>query len=96
MAYPNEQQGNRKSVVWQGPIQPTWGERWRLLGLIAAFTFLGLGTAKLQAAPFAYITNSGSNTVSIIDTTTNTVVATVAVGSLPNGVACTLPAPSSM
>ncbi len=32
------------------------------------------------AAPFAYITNYGSNTVSVIDTATNNVTATVTVG----------------
>jgi YVTN family beta-propeller protein len=37
----------------------------------------------------AYITNSGDNTVSVIDTSTNTVVATVAVGANPRGVAVT-------
>jgi YVTN family beta-propeller protein len=31
----------------------------------------------------AYVTNTGSNTVSVIDTTTNTVVATIAVGNVP-------------
>ena len=36
---------------------------------------------------YAYITNTDSNTVSIIDTTTNTVTATVNVGSYPFGVA---------
>ena len=36
---------------------------------------------------FAYITNQGSNNVSVIDTATNTVVATVAVGNQPFGVA---------
>lgn len=36
-----------------------------------------------QAAPFAYITNSDSNNVSVIDTAANTVVATVAVGNGP-------------
>ncbi|MCX9026096.1 MAG: PGF-pre-PGF domain-containing protein [Candidatus Methanoperedens sp.] len=39
------------------------------------------------AAPFAYITNGGSSNVSVIDTATNTVVASVPVGSLPGGVA---------
>ncbi|MBA4372566.1 MAG: hypothetical protein C0402_06850 [Thermodesulfovibrio sp.] len=41
-----------------------------------------------SAAPFAYITNHGSNTVSVIDTATNTVVGTpITVGSGPFGVA---------
>jgi len=30
-----------------------------------------------------YVTNQGSNTVSVIDTATNAVVATIAVGTLP-------------
>ncbi len=39
-------------------------------------------------APFAYITDEFSNTVSVIDTATNMVVgAPIAVGSLPIGVA---------
>jgi YVTN family beta-propeller protein len=38
----------------------------------------------------AYITNSGSNTVSVIDTATNTLVGSpIAVGNLPYGVAVT-------
>jgi YVTN family beta-propeller protein len=39
------------------------------------------------AAPFAYITNEDSNNVSVIDTATDTVVATVSVGIQPYGVA---------
>ena len=40
-----------------------------------------------HAAPFAYITNSLDNNVSVIDTALNTVVTTVTVGTDPNGVA---------
>jgi YVTN family beta-propeller protein len=40
-----------------------------------------------DAAPFAYITNSASNSVSVIDVATNTVIATIPVGSEPYGVA---------
>lgn len=43
--------------------------------------------SPLDAAPFAYIPNSGGNTVSIIDTANNGVVKTVAVGRSPYGVA---------
>ena len=39
--------------------------------------------------PFAYITNLGSNNVSVINTTTNTVTAAVNVGTAPIGVAIT-------
>jgi YVTN family beta-propeller protein len=42
-----------------------------------------------DAAPFAYITNSIDNTVSVIDTATNIVAATVNVGPNPHGVAVT-------
>jgi YVTN family beta-propeller protein len=38
------------------------------------------------AAPFAYITNMGSNTTSVINTMNNTVIATVTVGLYPSGV----------
>src|SRR3990172_2459907 len=57
------------------------------LRYLAAVLFILLGTPAVQAAPFAYITNSNSNNVSVIDTATNTVVATVVAGSGPNGVA---------
>ncbi|MGH6840231.1 MAG: choice-of-anchor tandem repeat GloVer-containing protein, partial [Methylocella sp.] len=39
--------------------------------------------------PPAYVTNTGSNTVSVLDTVTNTVAATVTVGVNPKGVAVT-------
>src|SRR5205814_8582260 len=50
---------------------------------------IGLGTATAQAQTRAYVTNNGSNTVSVIDTATNTVVATIPVGFRPFGVAIT-------
>ncbi len=62
-----------------------WGV---LLGLLA----LTLRALPVAAAPFACVTNSGSGTVSVIATATNTVVATVPVGFSPEGVAIT-PAP---
>jgi YVTN family beta-propeller protein len=53
---------------------------------------IGLGTATAQAQTRAYVTNENSNTVSVIDIATNTVVATIPVGEVPIGVAIT-PAP---
>ncbi len=50
---------------------------------------LALMTLPAVAAPFAYVTNENSNTVSVIDTPTNTVVATVPVGIVPVSVAVT-------
>jgi YVTN family beta-propeller protein len=50
---------------------------------------VGLGTAAAQAQIRAYVTNASSDTVSVIDTATNTVVATVPVGLFPFKVAIT-------
>lgn len=54
-----------------------------LLGVIA----IGIDSGPCMAQPFAYVTNNQSLTVSVIDTATNTVVATVPVGFGPVGVA---------
>lgn len=55
-----------------------------------AILVLGLGVFLSEqaatAAPFAYITQ-GNSTASVLDTSTNTVVATPAVGTGPAGVA---------
>jgi YVTN family beta-propeller protein len=48
-----------------------------------------LGSTPAKAQPFAYVTKEFSNTVSVIATATNTVVATVSVGTTPFGVAIT-------
>ena len=63
--------------------------RLRSIGaLMASLLGLLLLTAPVaQAAPFAYITNLVSNSISVIDTASNTVTATVAVGASPIGVA---------
>src|ERR1019366_2879897 len=46
------------------------------------------GGAVNSAGTFAYVANAGSSTtVSVIDTATNAVVATVPVGTTPHGVA---------
>src|SRR3989442_6835324 len=54
-----------------------------------ALLALMIGATSVQAQPFAYVANQGSSTVSVIDTASNTVVATIPVGSSPNGVAIT-------
>lgn len=48
---------------------------------------VGLSCVGAQAAPFAYVPNSGSNTVSVIDIATDIVVKDIAVGAAPVGVA---------
>ena len=53
---------------------------------LCAALAVGFGARPAAAAPFAYVTGSQ---VSVIDTATNTVTATVAVGNLPVGVAVT-------
>ena len=61
-------------------------------GFMALFAIVlaALTACPAEAAPFLYVTNfDTAGTVSVIDTATNTVVATVAVGSLPTGVAVT-------
>src|SRR5205809_261187 len=52
-----------------------------LLGVLVLSPVVWAGT------PQAYITNLNDNTVSVIDTASNTVTATVPVGTFPNGVA---------
>ena len=48
-----------------------------------------VGAVAAEAAPFAYVTNNNSNSVSVIDTARNVVVATVTVDVHPVGVAIT-------
>ena len=56
--------------------------------LTAAFLgLLLLSATTAQAAPFAYIANTQFNTVSVLDTASNTITATVAVGFGPIAVA---------
>ncbi|MDQ5988302.1 MAG: Virginiamycin B lyase [Syntrophus sp. SKADARSKE-3] len=55
---------------------------------LALLSLVGWGWAAFShAAPYAYITNSGDSTVSVIDTANNTVKTTVTVGTQPLGVA---------
>ena len=51
------------------------------------FVFLGAGAALAQTR--GYVTNAHDNTVSVIDTTTASVIATVPVGLGPSSVAVT-------
>lgn len=48
---------------------------------------LMLSIGKVYAEPFAYITNQGEHTVSVVDLDTNKVTATIPVGKSPVGVA---------
>ena len=55
------------------------------LGITALAFLMLVGIAG--ASPFAYITNEESNDISVIDTPTNKVTATISVGSNPVGAA---------
>jgi len=46
-------------------------------------------SSEVKAKPFAYVTNKGSDNVSVIDTATNIPVDTIRVGDSPQGVAIT-------
>ncbi|NJN66557.1 MAG: hypothetical protein HC884_07500, partial [Chloroflexaceae bacterium] len=58
-----------------------------LLALVVGLWLLAQPRPALADGPFAYVANFADDTVSVIDTSTNTVVATVAVGNTPVGVA---------
>jgi YVTN family beta-propeller protein len=55
--------------------------------ILASFIMIIMLVSIAGAAPFGYVPNFGNNTVSIIDTATNTVTATVPVGLNPYAVA---------
>ena len=46
---------------------------------------LAVAPLAAAAAPFAYVPNEGSGTLSVIDTATDQVVAEIAVGQKPRG-----------
>src|ERR1700690_3248450 len=54
---------------------------------VIIFLVLLLFSHNASAGPFLYITNHDSNNVSVIDTATNTVTATIPVGNHPTGIA---------
>lgn len=55
----------------------------RFAGALALWSCIGAANASV----YAYIANTTSNDVAVIDTATNTVVATIGVGAFPYGVA---------
>jgi YVTN family beta-propeller protein len=57
--------------------------------VITIFAWSAFVSLPAEARSFAYVTNGRSNDVSVINTATNTVVATVPVGLSPGGVAIT-------
>ena len=53
---------------------------------LALSTFFVLLSCHVQAEPFAYITNQGADTVTVVDLATQKVTATIPTGKAPVGV----------
>jgi YVTN family beta-propeller protein len=70
-------------------LHRTVGQHFAIVVLILISIGLGLGTTTTQAQTRAYLTNPTSNTVSVIDIATNTLVATIPVGGFPEALAIT-------
>ena len=68
-------------------------KKFKVIFIVNLFIFIFVSGTFVQPAqdsssgPFAYVTNADSDTVSVIDTVNNAVVATVPVGEVPIGVA---------
>jgi YVTN family beta-propeller protein len=56
----------------------------RMLSVGWRVCLAALFAASVEAQPVAYVTNSASGSVSVIDTPTNVVVRTIAVGNRPS------------
>ncbi|MGH6852376.1 MAG: cytochrome D1 domain-containing protein, partial [Methylocella sp.] len=67
---------------------PSFARGFAAVGAVLAMG-LGLKATPAEAAPFAYVANGATNTVSVIDTAAKKPVATVPVGKRPFGVAVT-------
>ncbi len=65
--------------------------QWRAAFIIAGLvpTVLALRAAPTRAQPYAYVANLGSDTISVVDTATQTAVTIIPVGDDPDGVAAT-------
>src|SRR5882672_1823070 len=78
----------------KGPLPKAFSGMKRISGILVSLLALSLTVASAAvAAPFAYVSNFGSGTVSVVDSASNTVVATVTVGAMPWGVAVNPKAP---
>jgi len=70
------------------PLPKRFSGTKRVSGILLGLLALALTAASVAgAAPFAYVSNLGSNSVSVIDGATNTIIVTVPVGAQPVGVA---------
>jgi len=87
---------NKQSSFTTADTATCYQEFHRSIGQhLSIFLFLvfslgvGLAPVTVQAQTRAYVTNLSSNTVSVIATATNTVIATIPVGVFPVNVAIT-------
>src|SRR5918993_1225982 len=71
----------------QKSSRPVFGAAIR--NVMLALFLVVFGASPVFAQTRAYVTNFSDNTVSVIDTATNTVTTTVSVGAGPRGVAIT-------
>src|SRR5262249_20227044 len=78
--------GGRATMSWKLGKNKVMHSLLKQVLLATLFSLSSVGTVLAQNA---YFTNSGDNTVSVIDTTSNTVTATITVGNSPFGVAVT-------
>src|ERR1041384_1880768 len=61
----------------------------RRIGFLLYIVILGIATGAIAAGPKAYVGNFSDSTVSVIDTASGTVIATVPVSTGPHGMAIT-------
>ncbi len=76
-----------KSMTISTPLRANFNKF--TLWLAGAFVAVLLCGTRANAVPFGYVTNLETNTVSVVDIGTNTVVATIPVGNGPVGLAVT-------
>jgi len=55
--------------------------------MLLSLLLVGFGCTAIHSQTRAYVTNNADNSVSVIDTTSNTVIATIPVGNSPSGIA---------
>src|SRR4029079_4483423 len=58
-----------------------------MLGLAVAGSIIAMAASSAQAGPKAYVGNFTDNTVSVIDTSTGSAIATIPVAAGPHGMA---------
>src|SRR5206468_2431818 len=77
-----------RTMKTKGPLLKRFSGTKRLSGILVGLLALSLVAVPAAiGAPFAYVANFGSASLSVIDTTSNTVVATVPLPGSPSGVA---------